>query len=319
MHVFSASVAVAGLNDTGVLAASIAPGVHSLVDSSVGTWRQRMGVQPQLDDGRVGLGPWLRFYTEDGDVSPSASGFSAHGDFGFEQENRGREVGFNLPVGAGVGIGVLAGTADATQVLTGGNGSDRIDLDYSGLYATWVSPAFYVDASMRWLDFDAVLMSTAGEQRSNGNGTAFNLEAGYTGWSLGAFTLTPQAQYTRAKIDDIAPVRGSLVDFAADGGVSERIRLGLGFSRSFASARGILWTPYGAVSAVDELDGESRYIVDGNALFSGASSTDGTHALVEAGVGMQWRGLSLTAGVHWADGGAIDGATGGQLVVRYTW
>ena len=172
---------------------------------------------------------------------------------------------------------------------------------------------------MRWMDFDAVLMSAGGEQRTDGNATAFNLEAGYTGWSLGGFTMTPQVQYTRARIDDIAPVSGSLVEFTADGGISERVRLGLGFSRSFASAGGALWTPYGTVSAVSEMDGESGYTVDGNTLFSGTTSTDGTHALLEAGLGVQFHGFSVTGGVNWADGGALDSATGGQLVLRYTW
>lgn len=319
LNVLTASLEVAGLNDTGVLAASVAPGVHSLAGSSIGTWRQRVGVMPALDDGRVGLGPWVRFYTDDGDVSPSAAGFSAHSDFGFEQENRGREFGFNLPVGGGVSIGLLAGTADGTQVLASGTGSSRIDLDYSGLSGTWLAQDFYVDASVRWMDFEAVLASAGGEQHTSGNGRAVNLEAGYTGWHLGAFDLVPQVQYTRTKLDDIAPVSGSLVDFTADGGISERVRVGLGFSRAFASAGGVRWTPYGAISAVNELDGESAYMVDGNTLFTGTNSTDGTHALLEAGVGMQFGGVSVTGGLHWADGGAIDSSTGGQLVVRYTW
>ena len=319
LNVLTAKLEVAGLNDTGVLAASVAPGVHSLAGSSIGTWRQRVGILPALDDGRVGLGPWVRFYTDDGDVSPSASGFSAHSDFGFEQENRGREFGFNFPVGGGFSLGLLAGTADGTQVLASGTGSSRIDLDYSGLSGTWVARDFYIDASMRWMDFEAVLASAGGEQHTSGNGTAFNVEAGYTGWQLGAFDLVPQVQYTRTKLDDIAPVAGTLVDLTADGGTSGRVRVGLGFSRAFASANGVRWMPYGAISAVNELDGESAYVVDGNTLFSGTSSTDGTHALVEAGVGAQFGGVTVTGGLHWADGGAIDGSVGGQLVVRYTW
>jgi outer membrane autotransporter protein len=297
----------------------VAAGAHSLINSSVGTWRQRMGVPPQLDDGRVGLGPWLRYFSDNGDMTPGASGFSADSDFGFRQENRGHEFGMNLSVGAGFSIGVLAGDVDGTQVLATGVGSDRFDMDYSGLYGTWVTPRFYVDASMRWMDFDAVLMSAGGEQRTDGNATAFNIEAGYTGWNMGMFKVTPQVQYTRAKIDDIAPVSGSQVDLTADGGVSERVRVGLGLERTFGTAGGVSWTPYGAVSAVSEMDGDSSFSVDGNPLFSGTTSTDGTSALVEAGVGVQFGGLSVTGGLNWTDGGAIDSSTGGQLVLRYTW
>ena len=73
------------------------------------------------------------------------------------------------------------------------------------------------------------------------------------------------------------------------------------------------------MSAVRQMDGEAGFMVDGNSLFSGTTSTDGTSALVEAGVGVQFGGMSITGGLNWTDGGAIDSATGGQLVLRYTW
>lgn len=315
--VFSASVAVAGLNDAGVLAASVASGAHSLINSSIGTLHQRMGVAPEKLEGQAGLSPWVRLFTDKGDVAPHASGFGSGGDFGFEQENRGREFGMNFAFGNGVSFGVLAGNADGTQDLTGAAGSDRLKLRSSGIYATWTAPRFYVDASWRWMDFDARLVSVGGEQATSGNAEAFNVEAGFTGWSVGGVDVVPQAQYTRAKIDNVEVVEGSLTGFAIEGGVSERGRLGVAVNRSFASAGGMTWTPYGALSAVREFDGASRFTVADT--FHGGTDTEGTSTLVELGIGAQKGGFSGTAGVNWTDGGALDGFVGGQLVLRYTW
>ena len=81
---FSASVGVTGLNDAGVVAGSVANGAHSLINSSIGTRNQRMGIAPMLADGDVGLGPWIRIFADQGDVAPRASGFGADRGFGVE-------------------------------------------------------------------------------------------------------------------------------------------------------------------------------------------------------------------------------------------
>src|SRR5690606_21080587 len=64
-HVFSVGFDFGGLGDGGVLAATVAPGVHSLAGTSIGTLRQRVGVMPHLDDIH-GLGPWVRWFECDG-------------------------------------------------------------------------------------------------------------------------------------------------------------------------------------------------------------------------------------------------------------
>jgi outer membrane autotransporter protein len=317
LNVVSTAITVDGLNDTGVLAASIASGAHSLINSSIGTLRQRMGVTPQAVDGQAGLSPWIRVFTDKGDVDPHASGFGSGGDFGFEQENRGREFGMDFGFGNGFSLGLMAGTADGTQRLTGAEGSDRLKLHSSGLHATWMGPSVYVDASVRWMDFDARLLSAAGEQDTSGNATAFNLEAGYTGWTMAGMNVVPQVQYTRSQIDNIDVVQGSQAGFAAGGGASERGRLGVAIDRSFATAGGMTWTPYGALSAVREFDGESTFVIAD--AFEGGTDIEGTSALVELGVGAQKGGFSATAGVNWTDGGALDSFVGGQLSLRYTW
>ncbi len=312
----SAAVTVDGLNDTGVLAASVAQGAHSLINSAIGTMRQRYGVVYPLAEGQSGLSPWVRLYTDKGDLSPGASGFGSDADFGFEQENRGRELGMGFTLGR-ASFGVLAGNADGTQHLANGGGSDRLKLHGAGVYATWRDPRFYVDASYRWMDFDARLDSAGGERETSGNASATSIEAGYTGWSAYGIDIVPQLQYTRSKIDNVGPVEGTLTQMDIDGGVSERGRVGVALSRTFAGTHGFEWTPYGALSAVREFDGETGFTVSD--AFTGTTSAEGTSTLAELGVGVRRGGWSATAGVNWADGGAIRNVRGGQLVVRYTW
>lgn len=315
--VFSVGVAMDGLNDAGVLAASIASGAHSLINSQIGTWRQRMGVLPRQDDG--GLSPWIRAFSDDGEVDQQhvATDFTDANDFRFKQSNQGSELGINFALPGGFNYGVLLAKADADQHLVGGVGSDRIDLSTVGIYGTWISSlGFYFDASYRWMDFDAKLSSVGGTQLTSGNATAFNLEAGYSGWQVAGIDIVPQAQYTRTEITNIDALHGDTLEFTPEGGDSSRGRLGLGLGKAITRGS-VLWTPYGSVNAVREFDGENRYAIAGD--YHGLTRTDGTSAMVELGLGVQNNGFSVTGGVNWTDGGAQHDFLGGQLVVRYSW
>ena len=317
-NVFSLGLTLDGLSDGGVLAATVAPGVHSLVGTSVGTLRQRVGVLPTLDD-MNGLGPWLRWFDSDGDVNPTGSGFAAGENLGFSQKSDGVEVGINFTVGHGFHYGVLLGQADGSRSLNGGIGRDRTDLDTAGVYATWLKGDFYFDASWRWMDFESRLRTATADYRTTGNARAFNFEAGYTGWQVGSMTLVPQIQYTRTTVDNMDPVMGELTEAALYGGVSERLRAGLGLEHSFTTAGGMRVTPYGALSAIHESDGRSGFVINGDPALSGRVEADGTSGLLELGVGLQTGGWSFTGGLNWTDGGAVDSNVGGQIVARYTW
>jgi hypothetical protein len=63
----------------------------------------------------------------------------------------------------------------------------------------------------------------------------------------------------------------------------------------------------------------SRYGYAVNDGILGAVDTRGTSALVEAGLGARKGGFSVTAGLHWSDGGALSSVAGGQLTLRYDW
>jgi hypothetical protein len=316
-NVLTAAVDVNGLNGTGVLGASLAQGMRSLVNSAVGTRSERMGLLAPPADGSVGISPWLRVYSNNGNLSPEGSGFGASQGFGFKQENRGREVGVDFAFGNNLSVGLLAGNADGDQRLDGGAGSTHLKQHGVGLYGTWTGQRFYVDVSHRTMNINARLHGSSGERDATAEASASSIEAGFTGWSASGFDIVPQVQYTRSKIDKVGPLSGSQVSMAIDGGESERGRVGVALSRTFAAGNGFTWTPYGSLSAVREFDGKSGFTIADT--FSGSTSVEGSGTLAELGVGVRKGGLSATAGLNWADGGAVDNVRGGQVVVRYSW
>jgi outer membrane autotransporter protein len=318
--VFSVAVAVTGLSDNGTLAASFAPGVQSLMNSQVGTWRERMGAINESS--KHGLSLWTRFFQDKGTVDPihTADNFGQGGNFAFNQKNSGMEVGADFAFSDEFSAGLLLGKAEARQNLEGdGVGSSKINGDTVGVYGTWISQSgFYLDGSYRRMNFDARLDSAAGETRTKGKADTFNFELGYD-WILdGGLKIEPQLQYSRTKVSDVDTLTGALTGFNPESGNSSRARLGVLLTKDFkASAGGTVWSPYVAVSAVREFDGKNGFIINNN--FSGETSTEGTSALVEGGLAVQVGKLSVFGGLNWQDGGALKSVVGGELGVRYTW
>jgi outer membrane autotransporter protein len=316
---FALGIEVTGLSDPGTLAASLPGAVQGLVNSQVGTWRQRMGVIDAFHDGGIAL--WARIWRDKGGFSPGHhAGFGDAGNFDWSQKNSGAEAGIDFAVTDEFSLGLLVGKSQADTHLKGaGAGSTGVDADTWGLYGTWISPGgFYLDASWRWLDFDADLDSAAGAMATDGKADSFNLEMGYA-WTLsGGLKLEPQFQYTRTRVDDIGTlVAAGGMRFASDSGESSRGRVGLALRKSFGDAASAWsWTPYGTVSAVREFDGESRYAI--NDGFHGETELKGTSTLLELGVAARHQGWTLDAGLNWQDGGAMENFLGGQLEVRYS-
>src|SRR5690606_37384044 len=162
--VFSVGIDVLGLNDTGSLAASVASGAAGLVNSQIGTFRQRLGVNPYGDPGKV-LSAFVRMYSDEGDVTAThQASFGSAGNFDFNQSTWGREVGINANLFGNFNAGIVLGNADSRQRLTGeGHGENRMDGMTWGAYATWYVPqGFYVDLSGRWMAVDVRSTSSAG-------------------------------------------------------------------------------------------------------------------------------------------------------------
>jgi outer membrane autotransporter protein len=307
---------VTGLNETGSLASALAPGAQSLVNAQVGSWRERMGVVPE--QGKHGLAPWVRTFSDSGDVSLARSAnFGPGGNGGFHQSNHGIELGLDTRLAEHLSAGVLIGTSEGSQRLTGGAGSDRLDGRTFGLYGTWFADnSFYFDVSQRWTGIRAHLRSGTAGPMADASASAFNVEAGVTAWTMAGIHVVPQLQYTHTRIDGISALSSQQSNFADHGGVSSRGRLGVAFDKTIQGTR-FSWTPYGSVNAVREFDGKYGYAINGGLL--GTTSTAGTSAMVEAGLGMRRGGLSITGGVNWTDGGALQNVIGGQLVMRYHW
>jgi hypothetical protein len=312
----SLGVDVTGLNDAGSLAAAVAPGVQSLVNAQIGTWRQRVGVVPEW--GKVGIAPWVRVFADSGDVDPAHSAnFGAGGHYGFRQSNRGWELGIDARPSENVAVGLLIADVESSQHLSQGAGSDQLDGQTFGLYGTWMgNSGLYLDVSQRWTGIDARLHTATGSYTTKASANSFNIEAGFTAWTTMGINVVPQVQYTRTRISDIGGVRSSQADFVADGGMSSRGRLGLALDKTFQGA-GFTWTPYGSINAVREFDGEYDHSINGGLL--GTTSLEGTSAMVELGASARKDKLSVTGGVNWTDGGALQSVAGGQLVVRYSW
>ena len=315
---FSINVDVVGLSDSGSLAASVASGAAGFLNSQVGTFRQRLGVNPYGDAGKV-MSAFFRVYSDEGDVTPDAiaANFGQGGNFAYDQSSWGREVGVNANLFGNFHAGVVLGTADSRQRLTGaGVGENRMDGMTWGAYATWYVPqGFYVDLTGRWMAVDVESRSIAGLLQTRAHTSSTSLEAGYE-WAVGGFNIVPQLQYTRTEVEDVRAVSFDRATFEAHGGTSERGRLGVEFNKTF-TAGNLRWTPYGSISAIREFDGEMTYTVADN--FFGSTSVDGTSAMAELGLGVQSGGWGFNIGANWTDGGAYNSGVSGQASVRFAW
>ena len=317
--VFSLGVVVTGLTDSGALAASIVPGVESLMNSEVGTWRQRMGVLTPTAKGSVGL--WTRAFQDSGAVNPGhiANNFGQEGNFSFNQTNSGEEIGADFALSENLSVGLMLGKAQANQHLDGnGVGRNRISGDTRGAYLTWMTGGgFYLDGSFRTMSFDTRLDSQTGESRTTGDADAFNVEIGQS-WAFGdGFKLVPQLQYTHTTVNKADTLSGALAGFTPRGGSSSRGRAGVTISKDIAGSNNAVWTPYASVSAVHEFDGQNDFTI--NDTFNGTTNTKGTSALVEGGLSVKTGKLEVFGGVNWQDGGALKSIAGGQVGLRVNW
>ena len=315
--VFSISMSVSGLSDSGSLAASSASGMAGFMNTQMGTFRQRLGVNPYGDAGKV-MSAFVRVYADQGDVSQAhASNFGSGGFFDFDTASWGREVGVNANLFGNFHAGLVLGSMDGRQRLTGGgSGESRMHAMTVGGYLTWYVPnGWYVDFTARQMAPDMHLTTSAGTMASRGHVNAMSLEAGYE-WNVGGFNLVPQAQYTRTKVDGIQTFIGGLDTLTTHGGTFERGRLGLEINKTYLSGD-VRWMPYASISAVHDFSGTSTYTVAN--VFDGSTTVKGGSAMAELGVGMQKGGFGFTLSANWNDGGPYKSVVGAQANLRYSW
>ena len=314
---FLVALDVLGLNDTGALAATTATAAASFLGSQVGTFRQRLGVNPYGDADKV-MNAFVRFHTSEGDVAPAhvAGNFGQSGNFGFGQTSWGREFGINANLPGNLHAGIVLGNADSRQRLGSGIGESRMEGSTVGAYATWYAPGgFYIDLSGRWMASDIRSTTLAGTMAGRVHARATSLEAGYE-WKFGSLNLVPQLQYTRTTVDGLDALHGEMASFQSHGGSFEQGRIGVEFNRSFDVA-GLRWTPYGSINAIREFDGKTTYTVADN--FFGSTSARGTSTMAELGLGVQKGRFGFGLGLNWTDGGAYKSVVGGQASARFSW
>ena len=135
------------------------------MNTQMGTFRQRLGVNPYGDAGKV-LSAFIRGYTDQGDMRPDhvAGNFGQGGHFNYSQSSWGREFGINANLYENFHAGLVLGNADSRQRLAdGGVGENRLNGATVGGYATWYVPgSFYVDFNARKMGADIRSMSAAG-------------------------------------------------------------------------------------------------------------------------------------------------------------
>lgn len=316
--VFSISMSVTGLSDSGSLAASTASAMAGFMNAQMGTFRQRLGVNPYGDAGKV-MSAFVRVYTDQGDVSQRhSSNFGSGGFFDFDTASWGREVGVNANLFGNFHAGLVLGNADSRQRLTGGgSGVTRQHAMTVGGYLTWYVPgAWYADFAVRQMAPDIHVTTSAGTMASRAHVNSMSLEAGYE-WSIGGITLVPQAQYTRTKVKDVDPFIGGLDTFVVHGGTFERGRIGLEVNKTWQSASGVRWMPYASINAIHDFSGTSTYTVAN--VFTGSTTMKGSSAMAELGVGVQKGGLGFTLSANWNDGGPYKSFVGAQANLRYSW
>jgi outer membrane autotransporter protein len=245
--------------------------------------------------------------------------FDEGGNFYYESFNSGGEAGVDFAVTDELSIGLLLSKSRAKNTLDPGIASSKVEADTWGIYATWLTQnGIYLDASYRWMDFDVTLESSAGVMEGDGDGSAFNIEAGW-GFQLGnGFVIEPQLQYTDSNINDIdAFVTSTGQIFQPDGGHSSRGRAGVMFRKAFGDPdTGWLFTPYATLSVVEEFDGDHGFLI--NNSLHGRTNTEGTSGMLELGFNARNTHFAVYGGITWQDGGPLNDYLGGHLGVRYT-
>ena len=324
---FSLGFTIDGLSGSGIAASSVAPGVQSLWHMGNGTLFQREGTHREykeignggfVADYKGGVGAWFRGFTSGGGLSPDSSNnnFGANDNHGFDFDGSGIEFGLGYAFNNQWSAGILGGTSDSTLKPDNG-GRIKIDADTLGGYVTYTpGNGFYADLSYRAMDFDGYGNGGADEFNIKGNADGFSLELCYGYKTASGLVIEPQFQYSMVDVD-LDSIAYNSYDYELTDGDSTEMRVGVALRKSYKTAGGNYWTPYGALSYLNESDGSNTYQIGG--LLDGTVDTSGGSTLLEAGTTGLIGKFGISGGLNWRDGGAYESVVGGQLSVRYDW
>ncbi len=324
---FSLGFDITGLSTAGVVASSVAPGVQSLWNQGTGTLFQREGTHREFNqnpDGsgraeyKAAAGVWVRGFTSSGSMAPDAhrDNFGAGGSHEFDMDGSGIEFGVGYAFNSQWTAGLLGGTSESTMDPAAGGRAD-IDADTLGGYVTYTpGNGFYADFSYRAMDFDGYGLGGQSDFGFEGSADGYSLEMGYGYKMSSGLIVEPQFQFSSVDVE-LNTIGYNMSEFELTDGDSSLWRIGAALRKSYKTAGGNYWTPYGALSWLNETDGSNSYEIGG--LLTGDVDTGGGSALFEAGVTGFIGNFGISAGMNWRDGSAYDSVLGGQLSVRYDW
>jgi hypothetical protein len=294
---FALGIHVTGLSDTGALAAGIPGAVQGLVNSQIGTWRQRMGVIDAFHDGGDrGWGP--RGGATKGGFSPEhRSGFGELGNVRLATDELGRGGRHRFRVTDEFTSGCCGQVASRHAPAQAGRGRGRHRCRHLGHSTAPGSRPRLLPRCLLPLGrlrrrpvFRRGRYGDRRQCRKLQPRTRLCVDA------QGRPEARAAVQYTKTRVDDIGELATTGgMRFANDGGESSHGRLGLALRKSFGDAEAAwAWTPYASLSAVREFDGENRFAI--NDLLPGAETDlEGTSSLLELGVAARHQGWTLNA------------------------
>ena len=155
---------------------------------------------------------------------------------GYDITTGGFTLGLDYKVTPNFAVGISAGYAGTAADLNDG-GDVRVNGGKLGLYATYFTGGFYVDAALAggFNSYDTERAGLQGQARGSTDGGEFNalFGAGYD-WKIGALSIGPTATfaYTLVGIDGYTET-GSLAPLNIHGDNAESVQTTLGFKASY--------------------------------------------------------------------------------------
>ena len=215
---------------------------------------------------------WGAFITGSGELTKTGDeSLNDPGAAGYQLNEAGFTMGVDYRVTDHWAIGLSGGYSHTTGNLVD-NGRLNTDGGKMGLYTTWYSGGFYVDAAASggWNQYDTRRSAYLGQETGSTDGAEFNgmVAAGYD-WKKGCWTFGPTAsfEYTYVEFNSFTESDTSLIPLHFPDQNQEAYRSNLGFRVAHEQ----VMKPGEGLTVVPELRaawrhdfGPSAYAIDSN-------------------------------------------------------
>ncbi|CAB3726700.1 hypothetical protein LMG26690_04408 [Achromobacter animicus] len=221
--------------------------------NTVPTLQQRIGNRFWRTDGQLPAagekyGGWARIQGSTSSMNPAQSATKSSRDIDLWKLQTGIDVVANRrPDGSMLVAGVNLSHGNASADIASPYGRGKIDTTGTGVGAnlTWYGASgFYMDGQLQAMWFDSDISSrTIGRDEvkgNNGNGVAISVETGYR-YDIGkGFSLTPQAQLIRSRVDfdSFTDPFGAKVRLDDGDSLTGRLGVSLDYEPEYSGAKG---------------------------------------------------------------------------------